>query len=84
MKGFKNGDIKYNDVEVLDYLFYVSLYTTAMLERYPVGRPQESKIFMAGKLGTYNSYITNKNIIHFIGGRREDRTLMSDLLDSTG
>ena len=86
LKGFKNGDIKYSDVD--DYLYYgdvVSLYPTAMLEKYPVGRPQETKIFVNGKLGIYNiSYVANKNIIHSIGGRREDGKLIWDLNDSTG
>ena len=55
LEKFKRGELKYNDIE--DYLFYgdvVSLYPTAMLEKFPIGFPQESKIFMEGKLGIYN------------------------------
>jgi hypothetical protein len=86
LEKFKRGELKYNDIE--DYLFYgdiVSLYPTAMLEKFPIGFPQETKIFMEGKLGIYNiNYITNKNLIHSIGGRKEEGKLIWDLKDGTG
>jgi hypothetical protein len=86
LKGFQNGDLKYSDID--DYLLYgdvVSLYPSAMLEQYPVGHPLETKIFMENKLGIYEiQYITNKNIIHSIGGRREDGKLIWDLKDGQG
>ncbi len=88
LEKFKRGELKYNDIE--DYLFYgdvVSLvYPMAMLEKLPIGFPKETKIFMEGKLGiiTLINYITNKNLIHSIGGRKEEGKLIWDLKDGTG
>ncbi len=57
-----------------------------MLEKFPIGFPTETKIFIEGKLGIYNiNYITNKNLIHnSIGGRKEEGKLIWDLKDGTG
>jgi hypothetical protein len=56
-----------------------------MLDKFPIGFPKETKIFMEGKLGIYNiNYITNKNLIHSIGGRKEEGELTWDLKDGTG
>lgn len=88
---FKKGEITFKEVN--DYVIdadVVSLYPTAMSKfSYPVGECKELKEGeneMKGKMGIYYiKYITNKNLQHSIGGRRDkDGFLKWDLIDSEG
>lgn len=85
---FLNGDISFDDIK--DYLVdadVVSLYPAAMQGyEYPVGEAIETKEYMEGKMGIYYiRYVTNKNLIHSIGGRRGAKgQLIWDLNNSEG
>ena len=92
-EGFKTGDISFDDID--DYIIdadVVSLYPTVMAKyEYPVGQCKkleqtDTTLSMLGKIGIYNiAYITNKNLQHSIGGRRnKDGALQWDLKDGCG
>ena len=95
---FKSGRLEFNEID--DYVIdadVVSLYPTAMANyEYPVGDCHTlsfeegrngEKQEMKGVMGIYYiKYITNKNLQHSIGGRRDEKTgaLHWDLKDSEG
>lgn len=89
-----NGECDFNDIE--DFVIdadVVSLYPHAMENfKYPVGEcielkeNTEEKLTMKGEMGIYYiKYKTNKDLIHSIGGRRDEKgSLKWDLKDNEG
>jgi hypothetical protein len=95
-QAYLDGKISFDDIS--DYIVdadVVSLYPTAMAKyEYPVGDCSKlsdadivsNKLPADAKMGIYEvSYITNKNLAHGIGGRRDETgKLWWDLVDSRG
>ncbi len=81
------GEINFNDI--IDYLIavdYVSLYPSAMLEKYPIGYHIDTNKYIDGKLGIYKvKFITNKKcLVPPIPSRKDEGGLNWDLTDGEG
>ena len=63
------GMIKYDNItDFINDLDIVSLYPTAMLEKYPIGEPIKTGQYMSGKMGIYNCNMRpNKKLLTQIG-----------------
>jgi len=81
-----NGKISYDEID--DYIFdadVVSLYPTAMLEKFPVGKEIKTNLYQDNKMGIYKiKYVAPKNLLTPILPRKEDGRLKWDLRDGEG
>jgi hypothetical protein len=83
---YKKGLISYD--EIVDYIFdadVVSLYPTAMLKEFPIGKEKITTNYKKGKMGIYYiKYKANKKLLTPILPRKEDKKLIWDLNDGEG